>query len=182
MKLIAKFIYFIFGWKAEGGVEEGINKAVLIIAPHTSNWDFYIGTFYTWIKGIRGTVLVKKEAFKWPLASLLKKVGGMPIDRSKKTSKVNQIVKMFEDHDKFYLAITPEGTRQRNDNWKMGFYHIAIEAKVPILLCYIDYKNKTAGIGPAFWPTGDMDNDFKKIQDFYRGRNAKFPEWFNLSK
>ncbi len=181
MRLISKFLYFIFGWKAEGGISDDIKKAVLIIAPHTSNWDFYIGRFYTWIKGINASVLIKKEAFKWPLAGLLKKVGGIPIDRNKNTSKVVQIVKMFNEMDNLFLAITPEGTRKRNDKWKMGFYHIACEAKVPILLCYIDYEKKTAGIGPPFWPTGDIKKDMKEIENYYRGRHAKYPEKFNLS-
>lgn len=180
MKLISKIIYFIFGWKAEGGVPEGINKAVFIIAPHTSNIDFYIGRFYCWIKDIPAKVLIKKEAFKWPFASLLEKVGGIPIDRSKSTSKVVQIVKMFEKYDPMYLAITPEGTRKLSNKWKMGFYHISMEAKVPIVLCYIDYKKKVAGVGPVFYPTGDLEKDFKEIEDFYRGRQAKYPSQFNL--
>ena len=181
MKLISKIIYFIFGWKAVGDVPDGISKAVLIIAPHTSNLDFYIGTLYTWIRGIPGNVLVKKEAFKWPLVGIIKKLGGIPIDRSKSNSKVAQIVNMFSEREILFLAITPEGTRKRNDNWKMGFYHIAVKANVPILLCYIDYKLKRAGIGEPFWPTGNMEEDFKKIEDFYRGRNAKHPEFFNLN-
>lgn len=181
MRQISRFIYFIFGWKAEGGVPEGLEKAVFIIAPHTSNWDFYIGKFYTWIKRIPAKVLVKKEAFKWPLGGLLKSAGGIPIDRSKANSKVVQIVRMFKEKDQFFLAITPEGKRKRSDRWKMGFYHIAMEAKVPILLCYIDYKDKVAGVGPPFWPTGDIEKDMKEIEDFYRGRHAKYPEYFNLS-
>lgn len=88
---------------------------------------------------------------------------------------------MFKERDPMFLALTPEGTRKLNPKWKMGFYHIAVEAKVPILLSYLDYKNKIAGVGPPFWPTGDIKKDLKEIEDFYRGIHAKYPEKFNLS-
>ncbi len=181
MKLISKLIYYIFGWKAEGNVPEGITKAIFIIAPHTSNWDFYIGRLYCWMHRLPINLLIKKEAFKWPVGWFLKQAGGIPVDRSKATSKVVQIVKMFNERDPMLLAITPEGTRKRSDRWKMGFYHIAVQANVPILLSYIDYEKKIAGIGPPFYPTGNVEEDFKKIEDFYRGRKAKYPDQFNLS-
>lgn len=181
MKYISKLVYFIFGWKAEGGVPEGLTKAVFIIAPHTSNWDFYIGRFYCWMKGIPINLLIKKEAFFWPLGGLLKKAGGIPVDRSKASSKVTQIGKMFKERNPMFLGITPEGTRKLRLKWKMGFYHIAVEANVPILPSYIDYKKKVAGVGPPIYPTGDAEKDLKKIEDFYRGMHAKYPEKFNLS-
>lgn len=182
MRLISRIIYFIFGWKAEGGVPEGVNKAVFLIAPHTSNWDFYIGRLYCWIKRIPINLLIKKEAFSGPLGGLLKKAGGIPVDRSRASSKVGQIVSMFEERDTMMLAITPEGTRKLNNKWKMGFYHIAMQAKVPILLSYIDYGRKVAGVGQPFYPTGDIEKDLKEIEDFYRGRKAKYPEKFNLNE
>lgn len=181
MKTISKLIYKLFGWKAAGGIPKDMTKAVLIIAPHTSNLDFYIGRFYCWIHEIPIKVVIKKEAFFWPFGGLLKKVGGVPLDRSRKTNKVDQVVELFKVTDPFFFALTPEGTRQRSDNWKRGYYFIAVKAKVPILLCYIDYEKKEAGIGPPFYPTGDYQKDFTKIEDFYRGRKAKFPELYNLS-
>jgi 1-acyl-sn-glycerol-3-phosphate acyltransferase len=181
MRLISKFIYFLFGWKAEGGVPEDITKAIFIIAPHTSNWDFYIGRLYCWIHKVPINLLIKKEAFIWPLGGLLKMAGGIPVDRSRATSKVVQIVNMFKVRDPMLLGITPEGTRKLRNKWKMGFYHIALQAKVPILLSYIDYERKVAGVGPPFYPTGDADKDLKEIEDFYRGIKAKYPEQYNLS-
>jgi len=181
MRLLSKLVYAIFGWKAEGGVPKGIKKAVFIIAPHTSNWDFYIGRLYCWIYRIPINLLIKKEAFVWPLGGLLKKAGGIPVNRSKASSKVVQIGKMFDERETMFLGITPEGTRKLRKKWKMGFYHIAVEAKVPILLSYIDYKKKVAGVGPAFWPSGDVDKDMKEIENFYSGIHAKYPEQFNLS-
>ena len=180
MKAISKFIYKIAGWKAKGGIPKDLNKAVLIIAPHTSNLDFYVGRFYCWIKDIPINVVIKKEAFFWPFGALLKKVGGVPIDRKKTTNKVDQVVDLFKTTDPMFFALTPEGTRKRAEKWKRGFYFIAEKANVPILLCYIDYEKKEAGIGPPFYPTGDFDKDFKKIEDFYRGIKGKHPENFNL--
>ena len=181
MKSLSKLIYYLFGWKEEGGVPDGITKAVFLIAPHTSSWDFYIGRLYCWIHKIPINLLIKKEAFIWPLGGLLKKAGGIPVNRSRATSKVVQIAKMFRERDPMFLGIAPEGTRKLSKRWKMGFYHIAVEAKVPILLSYIDYKRKAAGVGPPFWPTGDMEKDIKEIEEFYRDKGAKYPEKFNLS-
>jgi len=181
MKTISKFIYFLMGWKAVGGVPDNITKAIFLIAPHTSNMDFYMGRFYCWIKGIPIKLLIKKESFKGPLGGLLKKVGGIPVDRSRATSKVIQVANMFDEYDPMMLGITPEGTRKLSKKWKMGFYHIAVQAKVPILLSYIDYKTKIAGVAAPFYPTGDVEKDMKFIEDFYRDKNAKYPEQFNLS-
>ena len=181
MRTISRLIYFIFGWKDEGGVPKDLTKAIFLIAPHTSNWDFYMGRLYCWIHRIPIRLLIKKEAFKWPLGGLLKKAGGIPVDRSRASSKVMQVANMFKEYDPMFLGITPEGTRKLNKKWKMGFYHIAVQANVPILLSYIDYEKKTAGVAPPFYPTGDVEKDLKEIEDFYRGRKGKYPEQFNLT-
>jgi len=180
MKAFSKFIYKITGWKATGGVPEGLTKAVFIIAPHTSNIDFYIGRFYCWIKDIPINVVIKKEAFFWPFGGLLRKVGGVPIDRSKSMNRVDQVVELFKVTDPMFFALTPEGTRKRADKWKKGFYYIAMKANVPILLSYIDYEKKEAGVGPPFYPTGDYEKDIKEIENFYRGIKGRHPEYFNL--
>ncbi len=181
MRTISRLIYFIIGWKCEGDVPKDITKAIFLLAPHTSNIDFYVGRLYCWIKGIPIKLLIKKEAFDGPLGWLLKKAGGIPVDRSRATSKVIQVANMFEEYDPMLLGIAPEGTRKLAKRWKMGFYHIAVQANVPILLSYFDYKRKVAGVGPPFYPTGDAEKDMKRIEDFYRDITAKFPEQFNLS-
>lgn len=180
MRLLSKFIFKITGWKTVGGIPPEVTKAVFIIAPHTSNLDFFIGRMYCFIKRIPIKVMIKKESFKGPLSGLLKKAGGVPIDRSVRTSLVGQIIRLFKENDPFFFAITPEGTRKLSNKWKSGFYHIAIKANVPILLSYIDYEKKEVGIGRVFYPTGDFEKDFKEIEDFYRGRKARHPENFNL--
>ncbi len=182
MKTISKFIFFIIGWKAVGGVPKDLKKAIFLIAPHTSNVDFYIGRFYCWIKGIPIKLLIKQEAFKGPMGGLLKKVGGIPINRSRATNKVRQVADQFEKYDTMMLGIAPEGTRKLTKRWKMGFYHIAVHANVPILMSYIDYKKKVAGVAEPFYPTGDIEKDMKVFEDFYRDKTAKHPKQFNLSK
>jgi len=181
MRTISRLIYFIIGWKYEGDVPKDITKAIFLLAPHTSNIDFYVGRLYCWIKGIPIKLLIKKEAFKGPMGWLLKKAGGIPVDRSRATSKVIQVANMFDEYDPMLLGIAPEGTRKLAKKWKMGFYHIAVQANVPILLSYFDYKRKVAGVGPPFYPTGDAEKDMKVIEDFYRDITAKYPEQFNLS-
>ena len=180
MRQLSKFIYKLLGWKCVGGMPDGITKAVLIIAPHTSNWDFLMGKLYTWIIQLPVSILIKKEAFFWPTAGLLKKAGGIPIDRTKKGNTVGQIAALFQQHDPFYLGVTPEGTRKLRSEWKRGFYFIAMEAKVPLVFSYLDYGKKEAGIGPAFYPTGDYDQDLAKIQEYYKGITARYPNQFNL--
>lgn len=180
MKKIAEFIFKLTGWKATGDIPEDLSKAVLIIAPHTSNLDFFIGRLYCFMKRIPIRVLIKKESFFWPIGGLLKKLGGVPIDRKVSESRVGQINTLFQENDPFFFAITPEGTRSRSDKWKGGFYYIALQAKVPVLLCYIDYKTKEAGVGPPYYPSGDFEHDMKEIEDFYRGRIGRHPEKFNL--
>lgn len=181
MRLISTLILKLTGWTTVGGPPEGIKKAVFITAPHTSNLDFFIGRMYSWKNRLPIKVLIKKEAFFWPLGGLLKKAGGIPVNRSKASNLVEQSAELFNKYDTIYLTITPEGTRKRVDHWKKGFYYIAQKANVPIVLSFIDYGNKKVGIGPILNTTGDFEKDFKVIEDFYRGMKAKHPEKFNLS-
>ena len=126
--------------------------------------------------------LIKKELFFPPLGWVLKWMGGIPVDRKNKTNLTAQLKTQYSKQEKLTLVVTPEGTRSYNPNWKKGFYMIALEAGVPIALSFIDYKNKTGGIGPIFHPTGDYEKDMVFIQDFYRDKTACPPERFNLSK
>ena len=180
MKQISKLIYKILGWKSFGGIPEGVKQCVFIIAPHTSNWDFFYGMLYSWITDFKVSLIIKKEAFFWPTGGLLRKVGGIPIDRSQRGNTVGQIAAMFKKHDTLFLGITPEGSRSLRREWKRGFYFIAMEAQVPIVMSYIDFAKKEAGIGPVFYPTGDYEKDLVVIQDYYRGKIGKHPQQFNL--
>jgi len=177
----AKFIFKLFGWKILGDFPTQYKKLVILEAPHTSNLDYFIGMMCIYASGVKVNVIIKKEAFLWPFAGLLKKAGGIPIDRSGATSKVDAIARLFEKHDTLNLGITPEGTRSLSKKWKKGYYYIALKAKVPILLASIDYKKKAGHFGPVIFPTGDYEKDFAQIEDYYRGINARYPEKYNLS-
>ena len=154
MQVICRALLRWFGWKLgpHNGVE--LPKCVICVAPHTSNWDFVIGKlFYTSI-GLTAGFLMKKDWFFFPLNLIFKSMGGIPVNRDKRTSLTDQVVEMFQTHDRFQVAITPEGTRKRVDEWKKGFYYIALKAQVPILIGYMDYGKKEVGIKEIFYPTG----------------------------
>ena len=176
MRIIAKFIFFIGGWTVIGSVPKEIKKAVMIAAPHTSNWDFLWARLAFFILGLRLRYTIKKELFFFPLGPILKALGGIPIDRSKKSNMVDFMIDQYQQYDDLILMITPEGTRSYSPEWKKGFYYISNGANVPILLGYLDYAKKHAGIGPVFQTTGDVQKDIKEIQSFYRGITPKYPE------
>lgn len=142
-KAIYSFIYYrILGWKTNVTVPD-YDKCVITAAPHTSNWDLFIGKLFYGAIGRKTCFMMKKEWFFFPLGLIFKAVGGIPVDRGRKTSLVDQMAARFARSKKFQLAITPEGTRKANPNWKKGFYFIALKAQVPIVMIGIDYTTKT---------------------------------------
>lgn len=180
MQKISQFILKLFGWKLRVQVAEP-QKSVICVAPHTSNWDFPIGKLSYLALGREASFLIKKSWFFFPMGYFFDAMGGVPVDRSKKSSVTDLMTEEFEKRSRFHLAITPEGTRSLVDKWKMGFYHIAVKANVPIQIAYIDYKKKEMGILDVFYPTGDENADLEKIQTYYKDVQACFPEKFNLS-
>jgi 1-acyl-sn-glycerol-3-phosphate acyltransferase len=182
MRKLSKWLLNLWGWKTEGEVPEEHKKLLIVEAPHTSNWDYLLGMLAITSIGVKVNVIIKKELFFWPLGLLLKKIGGIPLDRSGKLSKVEALANLFKEKDELNLAITPEGTRALSTKWKRGYYYIAVKAEVPILLTALDYKKKTGIFGKLLYPTGNYDEDFKIIKDFYKGVVAKYPENFNLSE
>ncbi|MDL2315328.1 1-acyl-sn-glycerol-3-phosphate acyltransferase [Bacteroidales bacterium OttesenSCG-928-C19] len=182
MKRFAKFIWNLCGWTFIGDLDRSIKKFVMIMAPHTSNWDFVWGRLGLWMMGIKVQFLIKKEFFVFPVKGILKSMGGVPVDRgNKKNDMVKQVCRMFKENDEFGIMITPEGTRSYNKVWKKGFYKIAMEANVPVAITFLDYKKKQGGILEAFYMTGDYEKDMAKIESFYLDKTAKYPEKFNLS-
>ena len=179
-KRLCLLILKMIGWKAILKIRIP-EKCVFCVAPHTSNSDFMIGKLiYCAIGGNRPSFLIKKEWFKFPFNILFKRFGGIPVDRKIKNSLTDQIVEQFESRKRFQLAITPEGTRKPNSDWKRGFYHIAQRAHVPILLTYIDYGTKTAGIERIFYPTGDEEKDISEIKLYFKNFVGKHPEGFAI--
>ena len=179
MKSISKFLLRILGWKSIGNVVPE-KKCIIIGVPHTSAWDFVISyLFYT---GLGGTanVLVKKEFFKGPLGPIVKKMGGLPIDRSKGANVIRQIVQLFNEREYMHLALTPEGTRKLTKKWKAGFHQIATMANVPVYLGSFDWGRKEIAIWEKFEITDDAEADIKRMKDYYRekGIKGKYPELF----
>lgn len=181
MKYLAGLILKLIGWKVEGSVPAHIKKCVIVAAPHTSNWDFIIGRLVYWRLGVPVKFLIKREVFDHPLGGLVKALGGIPVDRKKSTNLVEQVADLFNQYEELNVIITPEGTRKLVTEWRRGFYYIAQRANVPIIIGYIDYKNKIGGYGPVLYPSGNFDADFERIKAFYRDKTARHPEMFNLS-
>ena len=177
-KLISKIIFQIIGWKVVGKLNYP-DKCLVIAAPHTSNWDFFIGRCYAYIIGIVPKYLIKSELFLPILRSLIKWNGGIPVYRHSKNNVVDQITQIYNSTDKFILGISPEGTRRRVERWRTGFYHIAVKSEVPILLLKMDYEKKEIGIINEFHPSGDKDKDLLFIQNQYKNIKGKIPKNYN---
>lgn len=165
----------LFGWTTVNSEELHRKKYILIGAPHTTNWDFPLTMLTMWTLRIQFSWVAKHTLFSGPLGYLLRKLGGIPVDRKARTGFLNSMVSAFENSDQLILAIAPEGTRSRTDHWKAGFYNIALKANVDIRLGYVDYSRKTIGLGPFLTPSGDVEADFLKIRDFYKDKRGKFP-------
>jgi 1-acyl-sn-glycerol-3-phosphate acyltransferase len=181
LKSISRFILRIAGWKIRVEPHQTYRRCVLIMAPHTSNVDFVIGRLALWAIGVKASFLIKKEAFFFPLGPLLKKMGGIPVNRRQSKNVVRQIAILLNKSYEMALVITPEGTRSLRHEWKKGYYYIASMAEVPVALGYLDYKKKEAGIGGILYPSEDYKSDKAKIYDFYKDFTARHPGKFNLS-
>lgn len=179
MKLIptnlAKKVAKMIGWSIEPP-KSGEKKYILIAAHHTSNWDGFYLLLLTSAMGFNIHWIVKKVWLTPPVGWLIKLLGGIGVDRSKSTHFTRQIAKVFAENENMIIAIAPDGTRSKRDYWRSGFYYMALEAKVPIALGYLDYKNHIGGIGPMVMPSGDIKADFKIFSDFYKDLQAKRPE------
>lgn len=178
----SKFIFWLSGWKVSGNLPKDVNKAVMIAAPHTSNWDFLWARAAFFILKIPVRYTVKKELLKFPLNIILNSLGAIGIDRSKKEgsserlSMTEAMINLFNESDKLVVLVTPEGTRSYNQEWKTGFYRVAEGAKVPIYCGFLDYENKIAGVGPTVFPNGEVDIQIEEIKSFYRPIKGKYPE------
>ena len=176
MRKLAIFILKLFGWKIDKRTPEGVDKCVVVMGPHTSNWDFIIGKMAFITYGVNGRFLIKKELFFPPLGWILKAMGGIPVDRKGKNNLTDVAVKYLNDADKMFMVFTPEGTRSYNPKWKKGVYYIALKAKVPIYIGYMDYEKKIGGFHSAFEPTGDVDKDIAYIKSILSQYKGKYPE------
>ena len=152
-------------------------KYVLIVAPHTSNWDFVIGLAYRSLYRLHHIhFLGKAELFKAPWGFFFRWLGGTPVERSSNHQMVDAIASLFNNHERYVLALSPEGTRKRVAKLKTGFYFIAKKAAVPIVMVGFDYANKRIVLAEELYTTFDMEDDLQKILQFYRTIKGKFPE------
>lgn len=164
------------GWQVLGALPAEAQKSVFIAAPHTSNWDLPNTLMVAFVLRLNIHWMGKASIFRFPFGGLMRWLGGIPVDRS----KVNNLVAasaqaISEACGALQLVVPPEGTRSKARYWKTGFYHIALAAKVPIVMSYMDYSRKISGLGPIFYPTGDLELDMLSIKAFYapfKGKNA----------
>ncbi len=170
----------LFGWRMEG-CKPDLDKFVLIAAPHTSNWDVPVMLAMAFAFRAELFWIGKESLFRGPFKALLRWLGGIPINRSGSQNLVAKTAALFDQQEKLILAIAPEGTRKKARSWKTGFYYIAHTAGVPIVMGFIDFRRKVAGVGPTFMPTGNIEADMQKLQAFYANIAGKHQEQASLA-
>jgi 1-acyl-sn-glycerol-3-phosphate acyltransferase len=174
------------GWKVLGSLPAEARKSVFIAAPHTSNWDLPYTLMVAFALRLNIYWMGKASIFRFPFGPLMRWLGGIAVDRSKTNNLVAASAQALQAaQGPVQLIVPPEGTRSKTRYWKTGFYHIAVSAQVPIVLAYMDYARKISGLGPTFYPTGDLDADMLRIKAFYvefKGKNAGQFEAQHLEK
>ncbi|UYW00436.1 1-acyl-sn-glycerol-3-phosphate acyltransferase [Flavobacterium agricola] len=181
LRIIGKFLFFLGGWKIKNNLDlSRIDKCVLVCAPHTSNWDFYYTVIAFWQMGIPYKLFIKDAWTKPWYGYFIKKLGGIGVDRSQRNNMVDFAASLLKNNSKMYLLNTPEGTRGYAEKWKKGFYYIAQQAEVPILLAFCDYEKKEAGIKAEITIANkSLEEVFQEIEAHYQDVTAKYPELFN---
>ena len=172
---IARLLLRLGGWTMVGEAPH-VPKAVIIAAPHTSNWDGYWALVLKVAMQFDVRFFAKQSLFWFPLNLLLRGLGGIPLDRERAGSAVRQAVEMFDDNENFYFGLAPEGTRAKTRCWKTGCYRIAQRANVPIVLGFFDYANKRVGLGPMIHLSGDRAADLEIMRSFYENISGRWPE------
>jgi 1-acyl-sn-glycerol-3-phosphate acyltransferase len=177
IRFIARTFLRLTGWKPVG-TRPAARSYVLMSAPHTSNWDLAFMLAIATELDVKVSFMAKSQLFAWPMGTLMRKVGGIPVFRDRRTNMVDQMAERLRTTGDLALAVPAEGTRGYVPHWKSGFYHIALKAGVPIVFGYLDYAHKQGGFGPEMIPTGNVSEDMDVIRDFYSDIHGKFPEHF----
>ncbi|NAR52155.1 1-acyl-sn-glycerol-3-phosphate acyltransferase [Acinetobacter haemolyticus] len=178
----------LMGWEIDNHWDLDIDQCVMIAAPHTSNWDALYARLALKALGVNVRLTIKDSYMKLPFGPFVRALGGIGIDRSVKQhgqqrpSMVQLMSDLFKTHPKLVMLVTPEGTRAKQEQWKTGFYHVAVAAGVPIALAYMDYAKKKTGVGKIVYPSGDYEKDMSEIMAFYENIHAKFPEKFSVDQ
>lgn len=169
------------GWTTEV-TEAHPDKYIICLAPHTSNRDFLIGQLYAGAEGIESNFLMKKEWFFWPLGPLFRRLGGIPVWRSRHTSMTDNLAETARRAPRFHLCVTPEGTRSLNPEWKKGFYYIALKAGIPILLYGVDYGKRRISCTRTIVPDGGIDRQMREIKLYFKDFKGRNPEKFTVGE
>jgi 1-acyl-sn-glycerol-3-phosphate acyltransferase len=180
-KFCSWLLYQQMGWALDV-TEAHPDKCIICLAPHTSNWDFIIGQLYARAEGMKTNFLMKKEWFFWPLGPIFRKLGGIPVWRSKHNSMTDNLAQTALQRQTFQLCITPEGTRARTTEWKKGFYYIAMKAGIPILLYGIDYRDKLISCTKTIVPDGNIEAQMREIKEYYKDFIGKKPQNFTTGE
>jgi 1-acyl-sn-glycerol-3-phosphate acyltransferase len=175
IRTLATGILALFGWKVDYLPPPG-PKGIIVVYPHTSNWDFPLGYLTRLAMGMRISWVGKDSLFRWPVAGLLRRIGGIPANRRERTGLIGHLRQQFERSDWMWLAIAPEGTRSHVSRWKTGFYTLALAAGVPVGLAFIDYRTRTVGLREYVTLGGDREADMTRIRRAYAGKIGKHPE------
>lgn len=176
-RTLGRLVLGICGWRVTGQFPPQ-NKLVMVVAPHTSNWDFFYGIAAVFALGLQAHWLGKHTLFAPPRGRAMRWLGGISVDRSRRNALVDQTTAAFRQRDRLWLAVTPEGTRKKVERWKSGFWHIARDAGVPILPVYFDYARREIGLAPLLVPGEDYETDLARLLNFYRGITPRHPERF----
>lgn len=172
---LAQRLMRLFGWRVAGSAPN-LPKMVLIGAPHTSNLDFILTIATMSAMGIQLSWVAKHSLFRWPYGGFFRWLGGIGVNRKSTKGFVGKLAQEYQQREKLLLAIMPEGTRSKVKRWRTGFYYLALQAQVPILLVTFDYGNKVMRIGPALQPSGDIDADLPQIQARFAGVQPRHPD------
>jgi 1-acyl-sn-glycerol-3-phosphate acyltransferase len=176
MRLLWRLYLKLLGWNVSlSNPYPHLKKFVIIVGPHTSNWDFVVLLAYRSILRLKSGFLGKKELFKPPFGFIFHGLGGIPVDRKQSHNLVDDVAKIIEQRETFIIALSPEGTRKKVEKLRTGFYFIASKARIPIVMVGLDYKNKTIHFSEPLMPS-DQVRDFNTIFDFYRTIEGKYPE------
>jgi 1-acyl-sn-glycerol-3-phosphate acyltransferase len=175
LRALSKVILKIIGWRVDGTLPPDQKKYVLIVAPHTSNWDFFLFVLTVSVLRLQPSVLIKDTLFIGPLGWFLRYCGAIPVNRRQAGSLVTYISSIYEAREEFVLIITPEGTRSPNANWKRGFHHVAKAAEVPILVVYVDSAVRTIGIEGLMQPSDDIEADMQQLKTFFDKKKGLKP-------
>jgi len=170
---IASFCIKLIGWKLDGEIPNE-RKIIVCAAPHTSNWDFIFAALFILKYNIKVSIMMKKEAFFWPMAGVWRWLGFVPTDRKAAHGAVGDAVKLFKNNEQCWLVVTPEGTRAKVKRWKSGFLRIAQQADVPIVLLGIDYATKSLKFGKVIRAQGDINQQLEEIVAYYEQFKGKY--------